>query len=848
MRFEREKRGWSQSKLAELLGTSSKSVGQWERGVFLPSPYFREKLCALFETNAQTLGFLGETDSEQQYIYDPFIPVQGLPSSGLIGRDALINSLIEQLGIGEHLPTLTIYGIPGVGKTALLQALTQMPPIQQYFSDGILWAGLGPHPHLFGHLSRWGHLLQIPDQEMKECIDLASLAKCLRAHIGSRKFLVILDDVWDLSDVKAILVGGNQCVHLVTTRFPDLANNLSQSHTLHVPELEINEGKKLLAYFLPHYTEQEPEETNLLVQEMGMLPLALTLIGKYLSPYDLLGQFQRLRNAFQGFHDSSARLFLEQSQSPIEYHPSIPPKYPLSLERIIAVSFEHLSPEAQRLLCALVLVPAKPNTFSLELATALMPFSPNGLYELVDAGLVETYGKGRYTLHQTISDYAQSMEQAADGEQEKAKQRLIDYALSWLGQHSEDYERIEQEYTNLLAVLELVSAQARNTELVQLVLACFSFWQIRGLYEQAERYLQRALHAVQELSDSRRHIIVLKHLKTIEEHQGSYEQAEKHCQEALVLAQQEGEQEQRSLILSDLGMIELRQGNFGQAERYCQEAVALARQTKDRDQMIIVLKNFGTLMHYQAKYEQAQRYYREGLELARQQGQQEQSNQILFHLGVVAEHQGNYKQAEFWYQEGLELARQLAHREYIIRNLNGLGVIAYRQGNDEQARFSFQEGLELARRLGHRSLICNLLRNLAGSSSRRGNHRQAEIYLQDGLELARQIGNTIVAAEILVDLGECRLSEKQIDQANDAFKEALLCLPKESQEVYAYAHYGLAQVAASRKQFEEAFKHSKESLTIFEQAGHHKVNEVRHWVEQMECVLHEQDALDMEAL
>lgn len=54
----RELRGWSQAKVAEEIGTDATTVSRWERGVFSPTPYFRERLCKLFGKNAEELGLL----------------------------------------------------------------------------------------------------------------------------------------------------------------------------------------------------------------------------------------------------------------------------------------------------------------------------------------------------------------------------------------------------------------------------------------------------------------------------------------------------------------------------------------------------------------------------------------------------------------------------------------------------------------------------------------------------------------------------------------------------------------------------------------------------------------------
>ena len=66
LKREREQRGWSQARLAELIGTDAATVSRWERGYATPSPYFREHLCRLFEKSAQDLGLLPEKQAESE--------------------------------------------------------------------------------------------------------------------------------------------------------------------------------------------------------------------------------------------------------------------------------------------------------------------------------------------------------------------------------------------------------------------------------------------------------------------------------------------------------------------------------------------------------------------------------------------------------------------------------------------------------------------------------------------------------------------------------------------------------------------------------------------------------------
>jgi len=58
LRNERKRYGWTQAKLAEVLGVSTKTVTRWEAGRSVPFPYYRKKLTALFGKTVQELGLL----------------------------------------------------------------------------------------------------------------------------------------------------------------------------------------------------------------------------------------------------------------------------------------------------------------------------------------------------------------------------------------------------------------------------------------------------------------------------------------------------------------------------------------------------------------------------------------------------------------------------------------------------------------------------------------------------------------------------------------------------------------------------------------------------------------------
>ncbi len=53
----RRARRMSQHNLADIFDVAMGTVGRWERGVAMPTPYHLRKLCALFGMSEQELGF-----------------------------------------------------------------------------------------------------------------------------------------------------------------------------------------------------------------------------------------------------------------------------------------------------------------------------------------------------------------------------------------------------------------------------------------------------------------------------------------------------------------------------------------------------------------------------------------------------------------------------------------------------------------------------------------------------------------------------------------------------------------------------------------------------------------------
>jgi transcriptional regulator with XRE-family HTH domain/tetratricopeptide (TPR) repeat protein len=697
LKYEREIRGWSQAKVAEEIGSSEKNVSRWERGVSSPIPYFREKLCLLYGKSAQELGFVEDENGKEHEpnshveqnipssspLYDPTLPPLPNEGWGLVGRQELLDALVEQLCAGKN---SALSGLPGVGKTALAATLVHHPRVLETFGDGVLWAGLGPHPNVLEQLSRWGMLLGLPSTEALKEHSIEARALALRTAIGQRRMVLVIDDAWEIESALPFKVGGSNCVLLATTRFPGIALGIARDGVHAVHELNTDDGLALLTQLAPEVVTHDTGTAESLVQEVGGLPLALTLMGKYLQTQAHSGQPRRLQAALTRLRHVPQRLLLSEPQPPLERSPSLAAGTPLSLQSAIAVSDQQLDEQTRAVLRALSVFPAKPNSFAEEAALAVSQAPAEVLDVLFDAGLLESSGVGRYTLHQTIADYAN-----AHLAESLASERLVAYITAYIESHATDYESLERESRNILAGLRYAFEAGRHAKFVRGINTFAPFLLARGLYDLAKLHLQRAYQTAIWSGDILAVATVRLHLGTVAYRQGDDNLAEVYLRESLTLAREceNGDYICRLLIL--LSEVALRQGNFGQAEIYAQEGLQLAREYADNQRICDLLTNLARVARARDDDAQMELYLQEAL--AQQSELHLITSQVLSEWGELKLKQRQFTTAQAYFQQALAQASSQEDVDGIAMAQYGLARIALAQGKQEEARQLAQDSL-----------------------------------------------------------------------------------------------------------------------------------------------------------
>lgn len=855
LRHERELRGWTQTKLAEKIGTTCATVNRWERGNKAPSPYFREQLCDLFGKNTEELGLLlreveiNEMPSlEKQSLHFPSMsstsivlpPNLATPppltlTQDLVGRDELLYNIKRQLYNGETVAYTAIHGLPGVGKTALALTLAHDQELREHFPDEILWVSLGPKPDVLGLLGRWGVHLGIAPAEISAPTSCEAWAKAIFSAIGRRRMLLIIDDAWDTESAHAFRVAGPHCAYLLTTRFPEVALHFAPYGATVVRELSEKDGLTLLMQLAPEVVRNEPGEAQYLVRYVGGLPLALTIMGNYLRVQAHSGQQRRLQNALHQLHDVGKRLNLSLPRGPIEFS-NVPADIPLSLQSVIEISYQQLSRDARRTLCLLSLFPAKPNTFSEEAILAICVTPTATLDALTDAGLLEGSQSGRYTLHQTIADYAKlRFAEMEPNEQAAARVKLVVFFTSYAYEHSAEYELLEAEEKNMRIVLQQAHEEGMLVDLVRGVKGFASFLIARGFYDLAETLAENAQKAALCLHDEQALACTWLYLGQIAEERGDLSQAEQRYSRGLAIARRIKQREITCDLLTRRGEVRINQGDFIPAGKDLQQGLTSARKIGHQRRICVLLRILGELYDNHGDYAHSTELYQEGLALARQIGDWETLSAVLQSLGARSEWCGEYVQAERFYQEGLKIAYQIKHRQILCGLLMHMGVLAMKQKYYEQAEHHYQESLLLAHDIGARRKISAILQKKGILAYECGNCTVAKDYLTESLNLAYATGDHRLIIETLNEWGELCLKQQLIEDALISFTKAYeMAEEREIRRQIAIALFGLARLAALQGDVKEAERQGKKSKIIFEELEDVKKVQVSQWLYRFE--------------
>ncbi|MFI1917111.1 AfsR/SARP family transcriptional regulator [Nocardia sp. NPDC020380] len=326
------------------------------------------------------------------------------------GREDLVRELCGVLADSIR-PIVALSGMGGVGKTAL--ALHVAHRIRDCYPDGQLYAdlhGAGAAPadpeHVLGAFLR---ALGVPQRAVPSGVD--ERAALFRSALSGRRMLLVLDNACDAAQVVPLLPGEPGCAVLTTARRPLTALPGVYSAALRV--LETGEAVRLFTRIVgARRTAAEPEAARRIVELCGLLPIAVRIVAARVAArpqWTIVSEADRL---------AAERHDLDRFRAG-----------ELALTAAFRAGYEQLPPAAARAfrLLAAAQLPDLPLAATAAVLDTIEPLAEDVCEELVDRGMLETAGRGRYHYHDLMRLFALGHGRDPDAD---VVARLLDYYLA----------------------------------------------------------------------------------------------------------------------------------------------------------------------------------------------------------------------------------------------------------------------------------------------------------------------------------------------------------------------------------------------------------------------------------
>ena len=668
-----------------------------------------------------------------------------LRAEHFVGREEELAKLVEDLQPGR---VVTLCGPGGIGKTALaaeaVERLTERGELTTRFPDGVIvYSFYGqPDPML-----AFAHIIRSFDPDAREIS-----AQAAQAMLMHKQALLILDGTEEAEDVQRVLNIRGSCGVLVTSRRK--ADAVAERQDM--PPLPIEDTVNLLRAWGGERAG-EGEATHRLCEQLGGLPLAARLAGRYLS------QTGETAAEYLNWLDTSPFEALHQG---IHREESVN----LLLER----SVQQVSENARRVLAVVGMLAFAPFTEP-PLATALnVPIRDvrTALGHLVNYGLLIRPNDRYEVSHALIHTYARQCLTVAPDTLRRLAAHYAAFANAQGTQGTAGYLRLNAERAHLLRVVEHCQERQEWQAVVQLVLAFDEYLDIQGYWTERAFVLSSGLDAMMHLDNRRGQVVCLGNMGNVCRDLGQMDRAIDFYGKAITLAQKFGERGEEGTWLGCLGLLYTTLGLMEEAIRSHEQALTIARETGNHQGEEAQLNNLGLACWAMGQMEQAIHYYDQALALSREHGNRQGESKGLGNLGNVYIQSGQHERAIAYYEQALALSRENGDAFREKHWLTSLGLVCEKSGQNERAIACYEQALSIARTMGDRREEGVQLGSLGDLYQAMKQVDRAIEYYMQALTLAREIGDLRNMSNWSGRLGIVHHQAGQLAQAMERYLEA----------------------------------------------------------------------------
>jgi DNA-binding SARP family transcriptional activator len=660
------------------------------------------------------------------------------PPRHFTGRSRELDELDALLPGGPgNLVIVAIIGPAGVGKTALALRWTTAACV--HFPDGQLYLNLrgfdlDPPVRPLDGLRLFLRALGVPAERIPEDTDEA--AATYRSLVANRRMLVLLDNAYDVDQVRPLLPGGSSCAVVVTSRsrLGGLAA-VEGAHRLPVAPLPPQEAVALLRTVLgTARVDAEQAATAQLAAVCDHLPLALRVAAANLD-----------EDAGASIGDHVSRLRSSRLAAL-----SVDDDSQATVRVTLDASYLRMPDDARRMFGLLSLVPG--GDVGILCAAALAGTTAGEARRLVgcltDAHLLDQPRPGRYMMHDLVRLYAAERldRDQAVGDRATAAGRLVGWYLAVadvvcrLGTPHRERPSVDGRHApapglvpeNLEAALDVLDAERAGLVMV----ARLALDHVDG---SAAGHLAHLLAAYFQMrGDGTDSIAIYEH--------------------GLTAARQIGDRAGAASLHNSLGIGHAVLRRWAAATDHLLQARGHYHLTGDEDGEARALINLGRVLTAQDRVADALDAYRRSLELSLAGGQDRRVAHLWNNLAEVYIRRGEFELAIDHAIRSLELFRQHGDRYGEGAALDTLGQVHAARGDHETALAHFLDALAVQRESGNRGAEGDTLANIGTAHLVRGELPAAIEYMEAAAHCHRGVDDAHRESVMRRQLAEAQLA------------------------------------------------------------------------------------------
>ncbi len=327
-------------------------------------------------------------------------------------------------------------------------------------------------------------------------------------------------------------------------------------------------------------------------------------------------------------------------------------------------------------------------------------------------------------------------------------------------------------------------------------------------HEDAISLYNKALDTSDKLSEDQSDLDILEDLAEAQRLMGDYENSLESLYRGLNHVKNRDD-EQR--IYRKIAGTWQEHGEFQKALDLVEKRLLL--EEEDTLERCILLGKKGWSLMQVGRYEEALETFEEEKDVAKKIGDEKQESQAYHDLGSIFIRTGRFDDAMEELTKAKEIREETGDLNGLSKTLNNISAIHTFRGDLDRSLKEYKRCVEVYEEMGDISTVGKILNNIGATYQKKGDRKKAIEHLEKGYELSQRVDNRFTMCNIQVNMAQVYIDEGDYEKAEDTLlKTAKLAKGVNYLEGAILSKFLLTKLAVERGDLEKAESYLK-SLT-----------------------------------